>query len=475
MKEYTNIGFFTYKNTKYILLLDEKRKYFFLKENEFNEYEYLTLKEILQLTLKFGYNPNVLLVDEKGNKKRMLLKPMLIIGTTLTLLTGTITGIVNTYNKSQIDFSNTISTSQSVDYTQTNSNTPNIVYVDESKTDEAVRLMMERIEENMENFEVETSTEGFHLTIVYDSSALDDFLGPKEAITYDTLRETLNQNSHITGQYKQKYLDLINNMERDYPTMDLRVWNQNLKTLQIHEVTEMQMKQKALSVNAAACYRKDENAIYTVKGYNYEKGIWDYQVMIHEMCHPIRTISMQVNDRDELRTQFENKSGYGTIIAESLNSLLALRSYDQTEKDIAYQLQSNMMEIIVNCMDNYSLQDFVEHNITYLEQQLNIQNGNDKSVEILSLMELQYKDYHDDEIKVDQQVFYPVYDYIARMYFEKHLNSNMSYDQAQQVLQNLLDKIMYDVPEEYEIDQAHFTDFLNQYCNEIGISNGYSK
>ena len=288
------------------------------------------------------------------------------------------------------------------------------------------------------------------------------------------IREAIQNNRNIPDKYKEMYINLANNLESQYPNMDLRVWYENLKTIKIAEVDEMQMKVKAISASAYACYRKDENTIYTVKDYDYEPGTWEYQVIIHEMCHPIRSGFFQVGD-NEVRVQFENKSGDGIIVGEALNSLLALRSYDSDERDVAYQLQSNMIEIMVDSMDNYTYQDFVEHNITYFENELNIQNGNDRAVEMLSLMNLQYKDYHDNDISVDQTVFHPLYDYISTMYYAKNLHSGMSYEEALKVRDRLLDRILFDVPEEYNIDEHHIEEFFESYCSKLGIQNAKTR
>ena len=64
--------------------------------------------------------------------------------------------------------------------------------------------------------------------------------------------------------------------------------------------------------------------------------------------------------------------------------------------------------MMVESLDNYTYQDFVEHNITYFENELNKQNGDDKAIEMLALINLQYKDYHDKNMEVEQKNFYPL-------------------------------------------------------------------
>lgn len=469
MKEYTIIGDFKFENNKYTLLEDNDKKYFFLKVKNENEYEYITLKELLKLTNLFKYNKDVLLIERNKKKKKISLIPKIIVGTIALTLTLTLTSCLSSMNKYKLDLTQpSISYTDTVSYSEPNDTT-------EDKTQKAIQDLLEDIERENNNFEVEQETQGLHLRIIYDNSKLDEvFDNKKEDVTYDMIRDVINSNSNIPQSFKNMYINLANNLESQYPTMDLRVWYENLKTLKVLEVDEMEMKLKAMSATAFACYRKDENAIYTVKGYDYQPGTWDYQVIIHEMCHPIRSGFFQKGD-EEVRVQWESRSGNGVVIGEAMNSLLSLRSYDQNEKDIAYQLQSNLIEAMVDSMDNYTYQDFVEHNITYFENELNIQNNDNKAVEILGLIDLQYKDYHNDDISVDQETFYPIYDYVSKMFYSKRITSNMSYEEASRIKDELIGRITYDVPEEYNLDVNHFNEYFESYCEQLGITNERTK
>lgn len=469
MIEYNIISEFTYKDKKYLYLLDNEHKYFFVRKNDNNKLEYITLQELVELTNVFVPKDYVLLIEEGKNKKKLKLIPMIFIGTTLFVMTtGCGRMLDNEYN-------NHISQNEPVQTPYTNSVSTTEEKVEEKAKEDVVDKILEEANKKKENFEVEGLIEGFHMKIVLDSSRLDEVLGyPKEDITYEKIKETINSNSSIPKKFKTMYIDLANNLQREYPNMDLRVWYENLKTMKVLEVEEMEMKVKAVSATAYACYRKDENTIYTVKDYKYEPGTWEYQVIMHEMAHPIRSGFIKKNG-EEIRVQFTDKSGDGVIIEEALNSLLALRSYDKSERDIAYQLQSNMVEMMVESLDNYTYQDFVEHNITYFENELNKQNGDDKAIEMLALINLQYKDYHDKNMEVEQKNFYPLYDYIAKMYYRKKINPNMSYDTAKKIRDEYIDRMTYDVPEEYNLDVAHMEAYFDTYCNEAGIRIGRTR
>ena len=158
-------------------------------------------------------------------------------------------------------------------------------------------------------------------------------------------------------------------------------------------------------------------------------------------------------------------------MSEALNSIFAVSLLGYEEKDVAYQLQSNIHSVMLDSMDNYSLSDYVNHSSTYYAKKLDEFNGEtNRATTILTLMELQYKDYHSDEIKVEQQEFYPIYEYVSKMYYKNRINSDMSYEEARKVADELVARITFDVPEEYNIDTEYFYKYFNEYCKNIGIS-----
>lgn len=45
----------------------------------------------------------------------------------------------------------------------------------------------------------------------------------------------------------------------------------------------------------------------------------------------------------------------------------------------------------------------------------------------------------------------------------------MTYEEARNVMDKLLDELLFDVPEEYHVDKNHFYEYFEQYCQNIGI------
>ena len=173
----------------------------------------------------------------------------------------------------------------------------------------------------------------------------------------------------------------------------------------------------------------------------------------------------------KVKVQVEGQNWWNTITAESLNSLFTVSLFNYDEKDIAYQLQSNYHSVMIECMDNYSIEDYVQHSVSYYAKKLDEFNNDDNyATTILELIELQYKDYHSDSIHVEQSEYYPIYDYISNMYYRKNITPDMSYSEALGVSNQLKERVLFDVPEDYNIDTNRFDEALNNYCESIGIN-----
>lgn len=461
MKGYRNVAEFFYGSKKYLLLLDDDDKFFFLRIFPNKKVGYVSLQELIKLTYLFVSNPNVQLIED-GRKKNKII-PKVIIGTTTVTISLSLIALIN-----KQDYAHMYDNSRLTSYEYGDA----VSYTEEVALDDTqmfIKDALKDLEKQKSNME-EVSSIDSNLYQVYDFSGLDYILEyDKDDITYDTVLDTINNSLTIPSRYKAIMATLVNNMKIQYPYLDLRVWYENLKSLKVIELDEKELKQKTMNQNAYAVYRKDENTIYTCRDYIYKPGTWEYQVIVHECTHPISNGHFNINGKN-VYVNFETKTNRGSIINEALNSILALRSYDPEGRDIAYQLQSNMLELMINSMNNYTLQDYIEHNLKYFEQKLNEFNGNMLASDIITLIELQYKNFHNNKIHVEKDQFYPVYDYIAKMYYSKYISEGMSYDSAIQVRDNFIDRLTYGVPDEYAIDFDHLREYFNDYCREVGIN-----
>lgn len=454
MNEYRKLATISYKNQDYIIYLDKNNKRFFTKLNDDGSETYVDVFIYMELANRLANPPHILNIEKE--KKKYIIPKILIGGALFTVSMPVVTGIIKCFDTRTYAEKYGIS----IESTEQEENIKESISYSNEK-DYNLSIPDQLI--------VDTYREGFNGDInVFDSEYLDKIF-PNEKITLDDLKGRIQNNSNISLEYKNILNEYSKAVCDKYPNVDLRIFYENLKSLKVIECDKVELLPHTLNYDAYACYVKSENAIYVLKGNEYKKGTWEYQVIFHEISHCLRT-GMWEKDGKKIRAQSLG-TNYGTVIMdEALNSLFTVSLFDYEERDIAYQLQSNYFNIMINSMDNYDLSDYVNHSLSYFAKKLDEHNKqHNEATTILELINLQYNDYHDDNLKVKQEEFYRIYDYISKMYYDKNITSNMTYSQAKAVADDLIDKVMFDVPDEYEIDVDHFYEYFKEYCNSKGI------
>lgn len=463
-KIFSEVCNFKYKNSKYKLFVDSNNRIFFLKLLSNNQLSYVTEEELVELQRIFCKKS--LAFNMSKNKVSFIPKIISLASATAIVLTlQSCKSLDNKYTYGNIN-SYDYDADKTISYNE--NDIPSLedsIATAEEKTYKDGKLVVDDV----------YKSDLFKYIYVYDLSYLDEALGNKKSdVTATEIKQMISINNEISDKYKALLYTFTDNLVREYPDVDLRVFYENLKTLAVVECDKNELMINSLSADSSGCYRKDRNKIYVLKDYVYEPGTWDYQVIMHEFSHVLKSGNWNINDKN-LVVSFESVSTNGEIIGEALNSIFAVRMYDKEEQDIAYQLQSNYLQLILENMDNYKLDDFINKSFTYFESKLNECNNNDDAVKIMTLIKAQYTDYHDDSIEIEQKEFYPIYDYIANMVYKNNLYAGMSYDEAKNVCDYMVSRMTFDVPTEYNIDIKHIYQHFNEYCTSLGISNSLSR
>lgn len=476
MKEYRKVVEFNFNNIRYNMYLDNTNKRFFLRVTDNGNLSYITVEELFDLIKHFKTVPNVMNINRDSIKEKLKFVPKVIIGgVTATLTLSMLMTCLSVYNSHQrvSEFEQKYSMTQVLDENEVQ----NYVSSDSTNENDEIQTMVENAtKENSDDLVVDTYLESnwLNYTYIYDMDYLD-MVFEKKDITLDMLYKAIDNNTSISGDFKDLLYEYCTSVVKNYPDVELRVLYENIKTLQVVECDQFELSQVTLSSDASGCYVRTENKIYVLKDKHYEKGTWDYQVIFHELSHCLRTGVYNV-DGKQVKVQVEGQNFNNTITAEALNSLFAVSLFGYEENDIAYQLQSNYHKVILDCIDNYDLSDYVNHSLSYYAHKLDEFNGDKNyATVILELMQMQYDDFHSDSISVAPSGYYPIYDYISNMYFNKYITSDMNYDEAKAVTDQLVESILFDVPEDYNIDTNRFYENLDQYCAEHNISIENSK
>ena len=455
MKEYRKVAKFKFKQNMYVMYLDKNNKRFFLKIDDNNNLVYLTIEELLEITDHFTSIPLVMNAEIYLNMEKMKLVPKVIMnGVAVCLSLSLLSGCLSTFNESKVS-------------------TDSAGYTSGSELTEETALDFISIDIPLEDVSSNYATykyyEDFNTLYIYDMDYLDVAFN-YDSVSLDEINNVIANNNNIPPKFKNLLYEFVSNVDSVYANADLRVLYENLKGLEIVECDKGQIVKKTRNSNSYGCYDMEENKIYVLEGCEFKKHTWGYEIIMHEFSHCMRSgiyESAGQKIKVDVRDYMENES----LTMEALNSLFAVSVLGYDEDNITYQLQSNYHKIMIDCMDNYSLEDYANHSLSYYMAKLDEFNGDkDKAALIIELMRLHYDNCYSSFVEVDESEFYDLYDYIANMYFNKHITADSSYEEAKRVADDLIDEISYGVYSDYNIDYNHFYDYLDTYCTSIGIT-----
>ena len=264
---------------------------------------------------------------------------------------------------------------------------------------------------------------------IYDADYLDLFFD-YDSVTAEETKQVVRDNPAITPRFRELLYWYIDAIARKYPEADLRILHYNLQTLEVVETDAHTLAFEALSLDAYGCYKRVENKIYVNQDYEYTPGTWEYQVIIHEFGHAARTIQRST---DEGTVDIQLSREYLVIPEEALNSLFTVSLFD------------------------YALADYINHSLTYLAHKLDEQTGyNNYAMNIFRLIDEQRADYMDDKYEREQSVYYPIYDYVCRLYLGKHGAADMDEAGRKALVDELVERVTYDVPADHPLDTEEF-------------------
>ena len=133
----------------------------------------------------------------------------------------------------------------------------------------------------------------------------------------------------------------------------------------------------------------------------------------------------------------------------------SLLRYD--ERDLAYQIPSNYLRIMLECMDNYTISDYFHHGDTWFYAKLDEAAGyTNYARTIWKLINLQRSDWNSDTIDIAEKEYEPIYDFLCRLYYGKYGTEDMTEEDAIALADELAERAFYDAPEGYKLNTDRF-------------------
>lgn len=299
---------------------------------------------------------------------------------------------------------------------------------------------------------------GSRAVYVYDEDDLHLAL-EKDFATADECIDAIEGNERIEAEFKVFFCDFVERIDDAYPGLNLAILYQNLETLDVQELSASEYLWESLSLNSLGCYNKRKNTIFIPEGTEYTEGEFGFQVLIHEFCHAVRSGEFRTDDT-KCSFDFYEDSDH-ILLSEAMNSVFSCSLLNYYEWNIAYQVPSNYLRIMLECMDNYCLEDYIRHPDTYFLSRLDEFTGNTNYAQVIwKLIALQRSDWEDDRVDIPPEEYHPIYEYLCRMYYGKYVTGSMTDAEKRAVADELVHKAFYDAPENYKINPGYFYEYL---------------
>lgn len=442
--QYRKIIEFCYKKNNYVMFLDSKNRRFFMKKGKNDVLEYVTDVEFAELAIFFTSVPKIMNIV-KDNEIKIIPKVIsggITVALSLSVLNAGLSrmGIrINSLYPSH-------TTSEVI----------------ESENDFKDYISFDEVDVVTSNLDLYQYDKNEKELSIYDMDYLD-LIFDETNVDIDSVNEIINENDDIPDEFKAILFEYIEDVTSKYPNIDLRNFYNNLKDLKVHECDKDEIYIKTGISDSYGFYLRDLNEIYVLENIDYYENSWARQVIYHELSHCLRIGKYQIDDIT-VNIIPEGPSFNNEITSEALNSIFAVSLFDYEEDVIAYQLQSNYYKIMLECMDNYNISDYINHSLNFFTIKLDEYNNDENYAStILELIQIQFQDYHSTSMTVDQTEYYPIYDYICDMYYGKYITDDMTYDEMRLVADSLVKKITLYVPDDYNIDTDRFYVNLDKY------------
>lgn len=306
-----------------------------------------------------------------------------------------------------------------------------------------------------------------------DRSSYERIIGYTD-VTLEQIRQALDSNTNISPKYKDFIYQYACDLRTLYPDCNLAVLHHNLATLIVDEMTQAEIDKETLSTNSAACYLRYENRICVAEGLDLSRESDDYIIMVHELCHAARCLQKRTEDPTDydIDIGFYDFYKMGTYAEEGIVTNISYELQGMGNKATFYPMLASYYRIICSCID-YSGEDFFNHGVNYLIDQMDAFMGDeDYAYQIIAKIDAQMALRYTPYQGVDFYDFQPVYEYLAAMYFKKHISPDTSREEAQKIFDAFYEDISFhfeNMNRGYDITNETFRETFENYLKDISI------
>lgn len=453
------IAKFKFNGKTFCMFKNQQRKIAFLELRQ-DKYYYPTLEDYISLVKMYTSNDEDKFFINFGDKKYRFVPKIKhkagLLLLTSSLISTILTGCGNP--TSTLDYGKSFAYSEY--YTEVESE----IEV-ESETEAEIDNESDNPYINQDCYE----TEDYDVTIsskyvkFYNNKYFDEVFGTENVPLNDVI-DNINSNKKISDFYQKFLITTCTDFNNFYDDLDLRVFNYNVIDLKFEFRPADAIK---MTTNSVAYYDKETNTIVLSEDIDFN-NIRDVITLRHEIGHIFNVLN---TTKKEWTIKYNfNDAGYGRYSMESMNVIFTTLPYMdeyEGEDNLGYPITANEISIIINSLPDYNVIDSINNNVYHFEESLNEYMPEYDAERIISLMDLQWKDYCSDELEVSEEDYQYLFSFIAKIYMKSNLNSEMTYTEIMEQQDSLKEQLLKGIPEErqryiYEdVITEEFANYLN--------------
>ena len=429
--KYRKISKIIYNNKRFQVFMDEKNRYAFLEIDKDNNYSFPHIEDFIGLIEIFSKKNNneyyYRKIENKQNK--FVFKASVLVASGVIACSSLLFNALK--EQKQI----------------TNTEIEQVISIaDDYKEELPKEISQEDITINIEEQkDLSYITDDMYNIYdnqidIYNSKALNLFLEEKN-ITINDLEEAINNNQNINDEIKNYLIELSKNIMETYPNIDMRLFYENIKRLNIVYESEESIKEHG---DDLAWYNCETGEIHLNESIKLDKGSKDLMIFRHEAGHMISQAIIPYEDSKELVVITKN-GAYGEYLQEAIDVIITSepfkKEYDFT--NYGYAINTNELEAIINAIPNFDMSVLVNQDVYNITAYLDEVNPNKiPAYRLVDLMDIQTIAYNNiGTIETEPEEFNEIYEYIANTYINNCLNPNMSYDEIIDIEKQLIDNL----------------------------------
>jgi len=319
-----------------------------------------------------------------------------------------------------------------------------------------------------EDFELLESSK---MITLYNNKYFDKLFGYSNVLENDVIK-SIESNKSIPDDYIYYINEFVLTMASYYDSLDFRVFDYNIKSLEFEVRSPDNVD--FIANGAVAFYDINNNKMIISADIDLAHNPRSRLIFRHELGHLFNHLKIE-KDGYSIDYSF-NDAGRGTYLKEALDVIFTTDPFMYDYKDpeitenMGYPIITNIVRVLVECSD-YDIQESVSANVYNFQNHLNSYFGEELDANIIEeLIELQWIEYSDDLIKVNDEDYEDLYEYVTKLYIKKNVNPTMSYDEIKEKETTLKDKLLLGVSHDEYVYINIVEEVFNNYLKENNIT-----